>query len=171
MIKVNDLELQEKLGSTAKSPRWAISYKFKALQAKTKLRGITYQVGRTGAITPVADLEPVQLAGTLVKRASLHNEEQINKLGIQINDYVLVEKGGEIIPKIVSVSLKDRDLFNIPIDFINDCPECGSELIKLEDDAKHYCVNTSNCIPQIKGKFEHFISCLLYTSPSPRDRG
>ena len=158
VIKVNDLELQEKLGFTAKSPRWAISYKFKALQAKTKLRGITYQVGRTGAITPVADLEPVQLAGTLVKRASLHNEEQINKLGIQINDYVLVEKGGEIIPKIVSVSLKDRDLFNIPIDFINDCPECGSELIKLEDDAKHYCVNTSNCIPQIKGKFEHFIS-------------
>ena len=158
VIKVNDLELHEKLGFTAKSPRWAISYKFKALQAKTKLKGITYQVGRTGAITPVADLEPVQLAGTLVKRASLHNEEQINKLGIQINDYVLVEKGGEIIPKIVGVSLKDRDLFNIPVDFIKDCPECGSELIKLEDDAKHYCINSSNCLPQIKGKFEHFIS-------------
>ena len=158
VIKVNDLELHEKLGFTAKSPRWAISYKFKALQAKTKLKGISYQVGRTGAITPVADLEPVQLAGTLVKRASLHNEEQINKLGIQINDYVLVEKGGEIIPKIVGVSLKDRDLFNIPVDFIKDCPECGSELIKLEDDAKHYCINSSNCLPQIKGKFEHFIS-------------
>ena len=158
VIKVNDLELHEKLGFTAKSPRWAISYKFKALQAKTKLKGITYQVGRTGAITPVADLKPVQLAGTLVKRASLHNEEQINKLGIQINDYVLVEKGGEIIPKIVGVSLKDRDLFNIPVDFIKDCPECGSELIKLEDDAKHYCINSSNCLPQIKGKFEHFIS-------------
>ena len=158
VIKVNDLELHEKLGFTAKSPRWAISYKFKALQAKTILKGITYQVGRTGAITPVADLKPVQLAGTLVKRASLHNEEQINKLGIQINDYVLVEKGGEIIPKIVGVSLKDRDLFNIPVDFIKDCPECGSKLIKLEDDAKHYCVNSSNCLPQIKGKFEHFIS-------------
>ena len=158
VIKVNDLELHEKLGFTAKSPRWAISYKFKALQAKTILKGITYQVGRTGAITPVADLKPVQLAGTLVKRASLHNEEQINKLGIQINDYVLVEKGGEIIPKIVGVSLKDRDLFNIPVDFIKDCPECGSELIKLEDDAKHYCINSSNCLPQIKGKFEHFIS-------------
>ena len=103
-------------------------------------------------------MEPVQLAGTLVKRASLHNEEQINKLGIQINDYVLVEKGGEIIPKIVGVSLKDRDLFNISVDFIKDCPECGSKLIKLEDDAKHYCINSSNCLPQIKGKFEHFIS-------------
>ena len=158
VIKVNNIDLQEKLGFTAKSPRWAISYKFKALQAKTKLKGITYQVGRTGAITPVADLEPVQLAGTLVKRASLHNEDQINKLGIQINDYVFVEKGGEIIPKIVSVSLKDRDLFNIPIDYIKNCPECDSKLIRLDEDAKHYCVNTSNCLPQIKGKFEHFIS-------------
>ena len=158
VIKVNNIMLQEKLGFTAKSPRWAISYKFKALQAKTQLKGITYQVGRTGAITPVADLEPVQLAGTIVKRASLHNEEQINKLGIQINDYVFVEKGGEIIPKIVSVSLKDRDLFNVPINFIDNCPECDSKLIKLEDDAKHYCINSVNCLPQIKGKFEHFIS-------------
>ena len=158
VIKVNNILLQEKLGFTAKSPRWAISYKFKALQAKTQLKGITYQVGRTGAITPVADLEPVQLAGTIVKRASLHNEEQINKLGIQINDYVFVEKGGEIIPKIVSVSLKDRDLFNVPINFIDNCPECDSKLIKLEDDAKHYCINSVNCLPQIKGKFEHFIS-------------
>ena len=158
VIKVNNIDLQEKLGFTAKSPRWSISYKFKALQAKTKLKGITYQVGRTGAITPVADLEPVQLAGTLVKRASLHNEDQINKLGIQINDYVFVEKGGEIIPKIVSVSLQDRDLFNIPIDYIKNCPECDSKLIRLDEDAKHYCVNTSNCLPQIKGKFEHFIS-------------
>ena len=158
VIKVNNIDLQQKLGFTAKSPRWAISYKFKSLQAKTQLKGITYQVGRTGAITPVADLEPVQLAGTLVKRASLHNEDQINKLGIQINDYVFVEKGGEIIPKIVSVSLKDRDLFNIPIDYIKNCPECGSKLIRLDEDAKHYCVNTSNCLPQIKGKFEHFIS-------------
>jgi len=158
VIKVNNIILQEKLGFTAKSPRWAISYKFKALQAKTQLKGITYQVGRTGAITPVADLEPVQLAGTIVKRASLHNEEQINKLGIQINDYVFVEKGGEIIPKIVSVSLKDRDLFNVPINFIDNCPECDAKLIKLEDDAKHYCTNSINCLPQIKGKFEHFIS-------------
>ena len=158
VIKVNNIMLQEKLGFTAKSPRWAISYKFKALQAKTQLKGITYQVGRTGAITPVADLEPVQLAGTIVKRASLHNEEQINKLGIQINDYVFVEKGGEIIPKIVSVSLKDRDLFNVPINFIDNCPECDSKLIKLQDDAKHYCINSVNCLPQIKGKFEHFIS-------------
>ena len=158
VIKVNNIMLQEKLGFTAKSPRWAISYKFKALQAKTQLKGITYQVGRTGAITPVADLEPVQLAGTIVKRASLHNEEQINKLGIQINDYVFVEKGGEIIPKIVSVSLKDRDLFNVPINFIDNCPECDSKLIKLEDDAKHYCINSVNCLPQIKAKFEHFIS-------------
>ena len=158
VIKVNNIMLQEKLGFTAKSPRWAISYKFKALQAKTQLKGITYQVGRTGAITPVADLEPVQLAGTIVKRASLHNEEQINKLGIQINDYVFVEKGGEIIPKIVSVSLKDRDLFNVPINFIENCPECDSKLIKLEDDAKHYCINSVNCLTQIKGKFEHFIS-------------
>ena len=158
VIKVNNIMLQEKLGFTAKSPRWAISYKFKALQAKTQLKGITYQVGRTGAITPVADLEPVQLAGTIVKRASLHNEEQINKLGIQINDYVFVEKGGEIIPKIVSVSLKDRDLFNVPINFIDNCPECDSKLIKLQDDAKHYCINSVNCLPQIKAKFEHFIS-------------
>ena len=158
VIKVNDIGIQEKLGFTAKSPRWAISYKFKALQAKTQLKGITYQVGRTGAITPVADLEPIQLAGTIVKRASLHNEDQINKLGIQINDYVFVEKGGEIIPKIVSVSLKDRDLFNIPINYIENCPECDSKLIRHEDDAKHYCVNSINCLPQIKGKFEHFIS-------------
>ena len=158
VIKVNDIKIQEKLGFTAKSPRWAISYKFKALQAKTQLKGITYQVGRTGAITPVADLDPVQLAGTVVKRASLHNEDQINKLGIQINDFVFVEKGGEIIPKIVSVCIEDRDLFNIPINFIENCPECNSRLVKHSDDAKHYCINSSNCKPQIKGKFEHFIS-------------
>ena len=156
VIKVNDLELHEKLGFTAKFPRWAISYKFKALQAKTKLKGITYQVGRTGAITPVADLEPVILAGTEVKRASLHNEDQINKLNIRLNDYVFVEKGGEIIPKIVSVDTESRDLFSIPLEFIKLCPSCNSVLKKI--DSKHYCINHSFCSPQIKASFEHFIS-------------
>jgi len=158
VVKVNDITLQKKLGYTAKSPRWAISYKFKAIQAKTKLLDVSYQVGRTGAITPVANLEPILLAGTIVKRASLHNADQIEKLGIRINDYVFIEKGGEIIPKIISVSLEDRDLFTLPIKFIENCPECKCSLHKIDGDAKHYCLNQLNCLPQLKGKFEHFIS-------------
>ena len=158
VIKINNLSTQNKLGYTAKSPRWAISYKFKAVQAKTKLISIDYQVGRTGAITPVANLEPTLLAGTIVKRASLHNADQILKLGIRINDYVFIEKGGEIIPKIISVSLKDRDLLSTPIEFIRNCPECNNPLQRFDEDAKHYCINQLNCLPQLKGKFEHFIS-------------
>jgi len=158
VIKVNNINTQSKLGYTAKSPRWAISYKFKALQAKTKLLSVSYQVGRTGAITPVANLEPILLAGTIVKRASLHNEDQIHKLGIKINDYVFIEKGGEIIPKIVSVSLKDRDSFATSIEFIKNCPECNEPLNRIGEDVKHYCINQINCLPQLKGRFEHFIS-------------
>ncbi|MBF91003.1 MAG: DNA ligase (NAD(+)) LigA [Flavobacteriales bacterium] len=158
VIKVNSLRQQEQMGFTAKSPRWAIAYKFKAEQALTTLNEITYQVGRTGAITPVANLEPVLLAGTLVKRASLHNADQIAKLDIREGDKVYVEKGGEIIPKIVWVEKQDRDLFSQPTVFITECPECTSELIRTEGDAKHYCPNSENCPPQIKGKFEHFIS-------------
>ena len=158
VIKINNLNTQDKLGFTAKSPRWAISYKFKAEQAKTKLISIDYQVGRTGAITPVANLKPIQLAGTIVKRASLHNADQINRLDIRINDSVFIEKGGEIIPKITSVFLKDRDLFSIPINFIAYCPECNDLLQRIDDDAKHYCLNQLKCPPQIKGRFEHFIS-------------
>ena len=158
VIKINNLNTQNKLGFTAKSPRWAISYKFKAEQAKTKLISVDYQVGRTGAITPVANLEPIQLAGTIVKRASLHNADQIHKLDVRINDSVFIEKGGEIIPKITSVYLKDRDLFSIPIKFITNCPECNDPLQRIGDDAKHYCLNQLKCPPQIKGRFEHFIS-------------
>lgn len=158
VIKVNDLQLQEQMGYTAKSPRWAIAYKFKAEQVLTTLNSISYQVGRTGAITPVANLEPVQLAGTQVKRASLHNADQILKLDVRLNDKVYVEKGGEIIPKIVGVSIKDRNLFSQPTIFITHCPECQSELIKGEGDAKHYCPNDTACPPQIKGKVEHFVS-------------
>ena len=158
VIKVNSLQQQEQMGFTAKSPRWAIAYKFKAEQALTTLNEITYQVGRTGAITPVANLEPVLLAGTVVKRASLHNADQIAKLDIREGDKVYVEKGGEIIPKIVGVEKQDRDLFSQPTVFITECPECASELIRTEGDAKHYCSNSEECPPQIKGKFEHFIS-------------
>jgi DNA ligase (NAD+) len=158
VIKVNDLRLQEQMGFTAKSPRWAISYKFKAEQVSTVLNEITYQVGRTGAITPVANLEPVLLAGTVVKRASLHNADQILKLDIRVGDKVYVEKGGEIIPKIVGVALKERDLFSQPTVYISHCPECNTPLIRSEGDAKHYCTNDLMCPPQIKGKFEHFIS-------------
>ena len=158
VIKVNSLQQQEQMGFTAKSPRWAIAYKFKAEQALTTLNEITYQVGRTGAITPVANLEPVLLAGTVVKRASLHNADQIAKLDIREGDKVFVEKGGEIIPKIVGVEKQDRDLFSQPTVFITECPECASELIRTEGDAKHYCSNSEECPPQIKGKFEHFIS-------------
>ena len=158
VIKVNDLRLQEQMGFTAKSPRWAISYKFKAEQVSTVLNDITYQVGRTGAITPVANLEAVLLAGTVVKRASLHNADQISKLDIRVGDKVFVEKGGEIIPKIVGVALKERDLFSQPTVYISHCPECNTSLVRSEGDAKHYCPNDLMCPPQIKGKFEHFIS-------------
>ena len=158
VIKVNDLRLQEQMGFTAKSPRWAISYKFKAEQVSTVLNEITYQVGRTGAITPVANLEAVLLAGTVVKRASLHNADQISKLDIRVGDKVFVEKGGEIIPKIVGVALKERDLFSQPTIYISHCPECNTSLVRSEGDAKHYCPNDLMCPPQIKGKFEHFIS-------------
>ena len=158
VIKVNDLRLQEQMGFTSKSPRWAISYKFKAEQVTTVLNEITYQVGRTGAITPVANLEPVLLAGTVVKRASLHNADQISKLDIRVGDKVYVEKGGEIIPKIIGVALKERNLFSQPTLYISRCPECNTPLVRSEGDAKHYCPNELKCPPQIKGKFEHFIS-------------
>jgi len=143
---------------TAKSPKWAIAYKFKAERVKTKLLEITYQVGRTGAITPVANLQPVQLAGTTVKRASLHNADQIEKLDIRINDTVFVEKGGEIIPKIVGVEATQRDIFSEPVTYITHCPECNTALIRTEGDAKHFCPNEWGCPPQIKGKISHFIS-------------
>jgi DNA ligase (NAD+) len=158
VIKVDSSLQQEELGFTAKSPRWAISYKFKAEQAITVLREITYQVGRTGAITPVANLEPVQLAGTIVKRASLHNADQIAKLDIREGDTVYVEKGGEIIPKIVGVAVKERDLFSQATEYITHCPECSTELVRKEGEAQHYCLNDKACPPQIKGKIEHFIS-------------
>ena len=158
VIKVNDINLQEEMGFTAKSPRWAISYKFKAEQVITILNKITYQVGRTGAITPVANLEPVQLAGTTVKRASLYNADQIAKLDIREGDKVYVEKGGEIIPKVVGVELKDRDLFSQSTEYIANCPSCNTKLVRKEGDAKHYCPNAESCPTQIKGKFEHFIS-------------
>lgn len=158
VIKVNDYYLQEELGFTAKSPRWAIAYKFKAEQVETRLNEITYQVGRTGAITPVANLEPVQLAGTTVKRASLHNADQIEKLDIRENDIVFVEKGGEIIPKVVGVKHEVRDNNSKPTEYIKNCPECKTELIRIEGEAQHYCPNIWFCSPQVKGKMTHFIS-------------
>lgn len=158
VIKVNSYDKQQELGMTAKSPKWAIAYKFKAEQAKTKLLEITYQVGRTGAITPVANLQPVLLAGTTVKRASLHNADQIEKLDIRINDTVLVEKGGEIIPKIVGVEATQRDIFSEPVSYITHCPECNTSLVRKEGEAQHYCPNEWGCPPQIKGKITHFIS-------------
>lgn len=158
VIKVNSINEQEKLGFTSKSPRWAIAYKFKAEQAVTKLLKVTFQVGRTGTVTPVANLEPVLLAGTTVKRASLHNEAQIELLNLHINDTVYIEKGGEIIPKIVGVELKDRSKNASPVEFISHCPECHSALRKLPGEANHYCPNIYKCPPQIKGRIEHFIS-------------
>ena len=157
VIKVNSYDLQEQLGFTAKTPRWAISFKFKSESAVTKLSSISYQVGRTGAVTPVANLEPVLLAGTTVKRASLHNANEIERLDIRIGDYVHVEKGGEIIPKITSVELSKRHESLQKIAYVTHCPECGSELIRQEGEANHYCPNEKACPPQIKGKFEHFI--------------
>ncbi len=158
VIKVDSIQLQQELGFTAKTPRWAISYKFKAEQTTSRLLSIDFQVGRTGAVTPVANLEPVQLAGTIVKRASLHNADQIALLDIRLGDLVYVEKGGEIIPKIVGVEKKSRKPDSEAFRFLSTCPECGSDLIRAEDEAAHYCPNTSGCPPQIKGRLEHFIS-------------
>jgi DNA ligase (NAD+) len=158
VIKVNDFQHQEELGFTAKSPRWAIAYKFKSEQVSTRLNSISYQVGRTGAITPVANLEPVQLAGTIVKRASLHNADQIEKLDIRIGDTVFVEKGGEIIPKIIAVDLSQRPQNSEPTKYITHCPECQTELIRGESEANHYCPNFYGCPPQIIGRIQHFIS-------------
>jgi DNA ligase (NAD+) len=158
VIKVNNYQQQRSLGFTAKSPRWAISYKFKANRVETILESVVYQVGRTGAITPVANLSPVSLGGTTVKRASLHNADQIQKLDLNIGDTVFLEKGGEIIPKIVGVNFEKRKMGTIPILFIENCPECQTELIRLEGEAHHYCSNEQDCPPQVKGKIEHFIS-------------
>jgi DNA ligase (NAD+) len=158
VVKVNNLQQQEELGYTSKSPRWAIAYKFKAEQVSTVLHQITYQVGRTGAITPVANLEPVDLAGTIVKRASLHNADQIEKLDIREGDTVFVEKGGDIIPKIIAVDLAKRDVNSIPTKYIESCPECNTPLIRKEGEAHHYCPNVDGCPPQIIGRIQHFIS-------------
>lgn len=158
VIKVNDLDAQQELGFTAKSPRWAIAYKYQTEQVETRLNEITYQVGRTGAITPVANLEPVLLAGTTVKRASLHNADQIAKLDIREGDLVQVEKGGEIIPKVVGVNLSQRPADSKETIYRKTCPECETELIRIEGEAKHYCPNEAGCPPQIKGKMAHFIS-------------
>ena len=158
VIKVNSFQHQDELGFTAKSPRWAIAYKFKSEQVSTKLNSISYQVGRTGAITPVANLEPVQLAGTIVKRASLHNADQIEKLDIRIDDTVFVEKGGEIIPKIIAVDLTKRPDNSEKTKYITHCPECQTELIRGESEANHYCPNFYGCPPQIIGRIQHYIS-------------
>ena len=158
VIKVNKYQQQKSLGFTAKSPRWAISFKFKANRVETILESVVYQVGRTGAITPVANLSPVSLGGTTVKRASLHNADQIQKLDLNIGDTVFLEKGGEIIPKIVGVNVEKRKTRTIPIIFIENCPECQTKLIRLDGEAHHYCSNEQNCPPQVKGKIEHFIS-------------
>lgn len=158
VIKVNSLKMQQYLGFTAKSPRWAIAYKYKAEQAATTLLSVSYQVGRTGAVTPVANLEPVLLAGTTVKRASLHNADIIKSLDLHLNDTVFVEKGGEIIPKIVGADQASRHPMAEPVNFITTCPECGTALIRKDGEAAHYCPNEDGCPPQIKGKMEHFIS-------------
>ena len=157
VIKVNRYADQRTLGSTAKAPRWAVAYKFQAEKALTKITSVDFQVGRTGAITPVANLEPVQLAGTIVKRASIHNADQIAALDIRLGDMVYVEKGGEIIPKITGVELSERPTNSTPFEYITHCPECGSELVRIEGEAKHYCPNTSGCKPQIIGRIEHFV--------------
>ena len=158
VIKVNQIDYQKILGFTSKYPRWSIAYKFKTLQVSTVLLSVSYQVGRTGAITPVANLNPVLLGGTIVKRASLHNEDQINKLDLHLNDHVLIEKGGEIIPKIVDVQLDERNLDSNRILFINKCPSCQADLSKNESESHHYCLNFNSCPPQITGRIQHFIS-------------
>jgi DNA ligase (NAD+) len=157
VIKVNEIAIQEEVAYTSKSPRWAIAFKFKAEQATTKLLSISYQVGRTGIITPVANLEPVLLSGTIIKRANLHNEEQIKLKDIRIGDYVIIEKGGEIIPKVIGVDFTKRKANTPELTYITHCPECGTELIKNEGEAAHYCPNPQ-CPPQIRGKIEHFVS-------------
>ena len=158
VVKVNDYAAQRRLGSTAKAPRWAVAYKFKAEQALSRLLLVDFQVGRTGAITPVANLEPVQLAGTVVKRASLHNADQIALLDVRVGDMVYVEKGGEIIPKITGVELSERTEECVPFEYIDRCPECGTPLVRIEGEAKHYCPNAEGCTPQIVGRIIHFIS-------------
>ncbi|UXP31909.1 NAD-dependent DNA ligase LigA [Reichenbachiella agarivorans] len=157
VIKVNSLDQQNELGFTAKNPRWAISYKYKAESALTRLNDVVYQVGRTGSITPVAELEPVLLAGTTVKRASLHNANEIERQDLRIGDYVFVEKGGEIIPKVTGVDLSQRGSNAVPFKYTQSCPACGSELVRYEGEANHYCPNVEACPPQIKGMIEHFI--------------
>ena len=158
VIKVNSINLQQELGFTAKSPRWAIAYKYKAEEALTRLLSVAFQVGRTGTITPVANLEPVFLSGSTVKRATLHNADQIELLDLHINDMVFVEKGGEIIPKITGADHSFRNVNSVKIAFITNCPECGTQLIKNEGEANHYCPNYLHCPPQLKGRIEHFIS-------------
>lgn len=158
VLKVNSLRQQRNLGYTAKSPRWAIAYKYKAERACTRLNEVSFQVGRTGAVTPVANMDPVQLAGTTVKRATLNNEDFIRSLDLHIGDYVYVEKGGEIIPKIVGVDLDQRPIIAQPVRFITHCPECGTKLVRYEGEAAWYCLNDAGCPPQIKGRIEHFIS-------------
>lgn len=158
VLKVNSLRQQRALGYTAKNPRWAIAYKFKAERACTRLNEVTFQVGRTGAVTPVANMEPVQLAGTTVRRATLNNEDFIRSFDLHIGDYVYVEKGGEIIPKIVGVDVEQRPIIAQPVRFITNCPECGAKLVRYEGEAAYYCPNDAGCPPQIKGRIEHFIS-------------
>ena len=158
VIKVNNIKFQKQLGFTSKYPRWSIAYKFKTEQVSTKLLGVSYQLGRTGAVTPVANLESVLLGGTYVRRASLHNQDQINKLDLYFNDHVFIEKGGEIIPKIVGVEFEKRDFSSKKIKFIKNCPSCNHVLIRNESESHHYCLNTDNCAPQIIGRIQHFIS-------------
>ncbi|MFR0676900.1 NAD-dependent DNA ligase LigA [Dysgonomonas mossii] len=158
VLKVNSLTQQKNLGFTSKFPRWAIAFKFQAEQAVTTLESVSYQVGRTGAVTPVANLRPVKLSGTTVKRASLYNEDYINSLDLHINDQVYVEKGGEIIPKITGVDVAQRNIFDAKVEFIKDCPECGTPLVKDEGEAIYYCPNDVSCPPQIKGRIEHFLT-------------
>ncbi len=157
VIKVNHYALRRALGRTSKAPKWAVAYKFKAEQALTELQSVTFQVGRTGAITPVANLAPVHLAGTTVKRATLHNADQIEALDLRVGDMVYVEKGGEIIPKVTGVELSQRPAYSRPLEYITTCPECGTELVRYEGEAKHYCPNQSGCRPQILGRIEHFV--------------
>ena len=158
VLKVNSIKQQSQLGYTAKSPRWAMAYKFKAEKVETELKTVTYQVGRTGAITPVANLKPVLLAGTIVKRASLHNEDIIKKLGLHEHDFVYVEKGGEIIPKIVGINEEKRKADSKEIQYITNCPECGTELVRIEDQAIHFCPNDLHCPPQVVGRMIHYVS-------------
>lgn len=158
VLKVNSLTQQKNLGFTSKFPRWAIAFKFQAEQAVTTLESVSYQVGRTGAVTPVANLRPVKLSGTTVKRASLYNEDYINSLDLHLNDQVYVEKGGEIIPKITGVDVTQRNIFDTKVEFIKDCPECGTPLVKDEGEAIYYCPNDVSCPPQIKGRIEHFLT-------------